>query len=82
MKVIFLFLALSAVSSGADAKSFGCIWAESKLKTAIEMQADYAEKQRFYVRENGRKSDRYEWGINNARESEREARAEVKRKCD
>ncbi|MBI5556191.1 MAG: hypothetical protein HY885_00980 [Deltaproteobacteria bacterium] len=62
-------------------ESMGCRWAKAKLETAIKMQADYAEKQRFYVKENGRESDNYKFSIESAREDEREARAEVNRKC-
>ena len=29
-------------------KSMGCNWAEARLKTAIEMQKDYEEKQSYY----------------------------------
>lgn len=69
-----------SLNSIAD-ESFGCIWAKAKLETAIEMQEKYAEKQRYYVKENGDESVRYEFSIESAREDEREARAEVNRKC-
>ncbi|MDP3333653.1 MAG: hypothetical protein Q8Q40_05540 [Methylococcaceae bacterium] len=83
MKISLLLIALSMVPVNAIAgKPLGCIWAEAKLETAIKMQADYAEKQRYYVKENGSESDRYEFGIESAREDEREARAEVNRKCE
>ena len=83
MKILLLFVVLSMVSANAIAgKTMGCIWAEAKLDTAIKMQADYEEKQRYYVKENGSKSDSYEFGKESAHEDEREARAEVNRKCE
>lgn len=59
----------------------GCIWAKAKLKTAIEMQNEYYEKQAYYRRENGGSSDKYEFGLKASREDEKEAKAEVARKC-
>ena len=83
MKAGLLFATLSLASFAAfGGESFGCMWAKAKLETAIEMQSDYKEKQRFYVEENGSKSPRYELGLESAREDEREARAEVNRKCE
>jgi len=82
MRKSLIFIILSMVSIDAIAgKSFGCIWAEAKLETAIDSQKEYAEKQRYYVKENGSKSVSYEVSIEYARENEREARAEVNRKC-
>jgi hypothetical protein len=72
-----MFVSVNAIAG----ESMGCIWAKAKLEAAIKMQAKYAEKQRYYVQENGSKSDSYEISIEMAREDEREARAEVNRKC-
>ena len=73
-----MFVSVNAIAG----ESYGCIWAKAKLETAIKMQAEYAEKQRYYVKENGSKSDSYEISIQVVRENEREARAEVNRKCN
>lgn len=83
MKIPFLFMTLSIASVNAIAgDSFGCQWAKAKLQTAIKMQEDYSEKQRYYVRENGNRSDKYSYIMESAREDEREARAEIGRKCN
>ena len=83
MKRTVLLLALTIPSFGAIAgESMGCIWVKAKLETAIEMQADYEEKQEYYVKENGKKSQSYEIGLEMAKEDEREARAEIPRKCE
>jgi hypothetical protein len=63
-------------------ESMSCNWAEAKLNTAIKMQTDNEEKQSYYARENGYRSDSYEIELQILRENEREARAEVKRKCN
>ena len=84
MKKSLYFLILSLISLDSIAgESMGCIWAKAKLETAIKMQKEYEEKQLDYRRANGAatSSAKYEIGLEISKEDEREARAEVLRKC-
>lgn len=77
--ILLLFLISLDLIAG---ESMGCILAKAKLQTSIEMQKDYEEKQRYYRQENGGTSVNYEIGLKISQEDEREARAEVNRKCN